>query len=268
MFQRMAMGLVLSMACLTGCARPERAGPTESPEQALDRLLIACVAGDQQAMLELTPQPYRELCQTFLLAEESHDIVAKALDEKFGVAKTNRTHGSAKRDLLGLRKAQVMNRTVLENGNVKLMVRETFADDKVSGKRRGSPARDSNYLVVNVDGAWQIARPFEPWIQLAGGKAEKYFQRMPGGLDVEAAKVVLPKELDKLAAPSAWPKPIDRSVAELLEEATKAKDLASAFARDIGGGKYRTRAEAQNAHRKASGVIAELMATPNENGQP
>lgn len=241
---------------LIASPEPVRAGGTKgasSPEQAVEFLSAASRSGDLPACLELIAPPFHDLMRMFILEEEADDILGAALDEKFGKERRGGFRMEVKRDLLRIRKVEILSRVVESDTRVKLTVRETVK----SFQREGDDLAEVPYVAIKDADGWRLLRPFTAllfFFDSEAGVARKVEQiKDADGKDILLFKLTLQKELDELGRrmQQVSERKRKKTMPEVLAQSRRTKEVAEKVAGEVKGGKYPTREAADDAFRVA-----------------
>jgi hypothetical protein len=244
------MSLVVAPAHLGGEAAQPSKKLAGKPEQAVKFLVAASKAGDLPAALKQIAQPFRGCMQVFVLEEEIDDLLRAALDAKFGKEQRKGFRMEVKRDLLRIRKIEILSKTVKSKGRVKFIVRETV--QSFGGDR--DDLVETAYLAIKEKGGWKLLRPFTALV--FGYAKQKQVERK--GLDgkkILVFQLSFAQELDDLGrtmqAELQERQFKGKKLPAILADLRRLKSLAEQVAKDIRQGKYKTRNDATAAFENA-----------------
>jgi hypothetical protein len=230
-------------------AEPKNAA---TPEQAVEFLAAASKAGDVHAALHQIGQPFHDLMLWYILQEETDDILRTALDQKFGKEKRKGFRMEVKRDLLRIRRIEILARDKGDGPRVKVRVRETVR----SFQREGNDIVETTYLAVKEGDRWKVLRPFTALI--FGSSEEDLAQEVasakgPDGKETEVFKLTFKTDLGALGRKmqTAVEQREGGALPELVERARRTRAVAQKVAADVKGGRYTRRGEATNAFQEA-----------------
>jgi hypothetical protein len=228
---------LLALAASAGAQDGGKDRPA-TPEEAVQRIAAAFRAGDVEAILNQITDPLRTFHRAHGEAVLGREAFDRALDEKFGKAKSPAAP-SFKESLQAIRRVQIQSRRVRPNGSVELTV--WLTEEARPGKPR---ILEQQWTAVKDAQGWGLEVP------VAGGAARKVATIGPDGKEAEVWKM----------KPPAPPDPRELEYVRAIMPKYRAL-LEKATAR-VREGAYKTRAEAEQALAAARRAFQEANPPP------
>lgn len=226
------IGLLLALctpALLATDSSAAQSKAAASPEEAVKNVQAAMQAGDALTLLDQLAAPSRTLFEgmmTFRLAREDFD---RAVAEKFGKDTKNPLPPTLTESLKHTRAIRVVTRDDKDKDKVALTVWVTEDHDK--DKR----TLEQNWFAVKDADAWRLLVPF------SGGKTKLVMRKGPDGKDVPVHVFEREGRVELSGRESDF----------LRTSGPKYKALLGQVAKDVRGGVYKTRGEAEKALQRA-----------------
>jgi hypothetical protein len=215
---------------------PEGMRPASSPEELVRFLHKLEQKGVDRAMLAYVGGPHRPLVLQCFAVVRALEGVEDALDAKFGKDPAYRRKFSYKRPRA--RTVEVQARKTLGKDRVELQLRTTRPDDK--GKDEVWLTR---LIAVKEKGSWKM----EATLPFSAVYIVPETRKTPDGR-TETVMVEIPRK-----------EPTAAEVKRVKEALARAKGQFSKLAKEVGEGKFRSRAEALEV---ADGLLEKLFPPP------
>lgn len=233
--------LCLMLGATTACQRELTPDVAQTPEQAVELLAEACRAGDPERALKHIAQPFRDVMMFYILGDEADDILYSALDTAFGPEPRPGFRTEVQRELLRIRKLDILTKESKGSTKVKLTIRETLE----SLHHEEDDVVEVPYTAVQVGEGWKLLRPFRPLILLSGQRRPTIEKWRQGNRTTDFTR-----DLDGLARDlQKWDEA--KKLAQDLARAHTNKELAQKIADEIKARKYSSRHEALTAYEAA-----------------
>lgn len=237
--------LVAFPCAALGDNNPAKARKAATPEQAVELLAAASKAGDLKVALELIAQPFHDVMLLIILEEEADDILRATLDQKFGKERRRGFRMEVKKDLLRIKKVEILAKDKEKDGKVKLAVRETVQ----SFQHGGTDTVETTYLAVKKGETWKLLRPFTALLFSASEedmKQDAVRKKGPDGKETWAFKITFKKDLNVLGhnLQKALEERAGTQLPEMVDRSKRAKAIAEKVAAEIKRGTYKKRQDA------------------------
>ena len=216
--------------------------PAKSPEEAVKNVQAACKTGDLNLLLEQLGEPTRSRMQALMGPEVARDNILQAIHDKFGKDPQAVVPYSVKENLQHRKDIVILKKEAADKGKYNLTVWLTEERD------RGKPLiKEYQWQATQEEGNWKVL--FE-----LGSPKKTTIEKKKGPDGKEVLVRVVENE------------PASKEMLQLVEHlkkvAPKMQTLVEQLVKDIKGGVYKNRADAEMAVQAAERRFVEENPPP------